>query len=132
MLRKILLSVAAAVVILHGLIHLIGFNVYSLRLVTPGITYKTTLLNGAWDVGAAGIFTYGLLWVLPIVGFVVAGIGLLLQTTWWRPVMLTVSLFSLVLTALDWQEAYPGTLINLAIVGIVVMTSVATRRRFSF
>ncbi len=132
MLSRILLIVAAVFVVLHGLVHVLGFIVYSLGLVTPAIVYKTTLLNGTWDVGAAGIFSYGLLWLLPIVGFVVVGIGLLLRTTWWRPVMLTVSLFSLVLTTLDWQDAYLGTLINLAIIGIVVMTSVATRRRFSF
>lgn len=129
---KILLSAASMFVVVHGLIHLMGFIVYSLGIDTPQMAYKTTLLNGAWNIGAAGIFIYGLLWLLPIAGFGVAAIGMWQQTTWWRPVMLTVSLFSLVLTSLDWQNAYLGTFINLGIIGAVLITSVTAWRRFSF
>lgn len=134
MLGKILLIAASVFVVLHGLIHIIGFIVYSLGIDTQQMAYKTTLLNGAWNVGTAGIFIYGLLWLLPLAGFGVAAIGMWRQARWWRPVMLAVSLVSLVLTALDWQNAYLGSFINLGIMGAVLMTSVTARarRRLSF
>jgi len=132
MLKRILLTLIALFVVLHGLIHSLGFIVYSLGINTQAMNYETTLLNGTWEVGAVGIFIYGLLWLLPLAGFVVGGIGLLWQVTWWRPVILAVSLFSLVLTILEWQYAYLGVLINLVIIGTLLITSRTNHQRLSF
>lgn len=39
------------------------------------------------------------------IGFVAAAVALLAGWGWWQPVLVGVTLFSLVLTALDWSNA---------------------------
>ncbi len=107
--------IAAILLILHGLIHLMGTVTYLKLGVVQGLTYKTTLLNGRWDLGGDGIRIYGVLWGLAALGFVVAAIALLTGAGWWRPLLGSVALFSLALTALDWKDAFAGAILNIII-----------------
>lgn len=116
---KIILIMSIAVLVLHGLIHLMGTSVYMKLAPVEGFVYKTTLLGGRWDLGTGGISLFGALWLIPAIGFVVAAVGLWLGATWWQPVLLTVTLCSLVLTVLDWNIAFAGAVINLVILGIL-------------
>lgn len=111
----------ATLLIGHGLVHLLGF-VVPWRLATlEEMPYKTTLLAGSLDVGAAGIRVVGLLWLLAAVGFVVAGVAVFTQHPWWGAVTLGVTLFSLALCILGWPEARFGLLVNLAILGYLFL-----------
>ena len=84
-----------------------------------GLSYKTTLLSGRWDLGVGGIHIFGALWVLSAVGFIAAAVGLLAGWDWWRFVLLWVILLSLVLTGLDWSNAFMGTIIDIAILALL-------------
>ena len=112
---KALAVIVAVFLVLHGLAHLLGAAV-SLQLADiDGLPYKTTVLGGRWDVGAAGMAVFGVLWAVAAFGFVVAAVAWLLKITWWPPALLGVTLFSLGLTLFEWENAIAGGIINLGI-----------------
>jgi hypothetical protein len=118
---RILTIIASIVLIMHGLIHLMGTTAYVKLAEIKGLPYKTTVLNGRWDLGANGIAVYGALWAVAAIGFVVAAVALLAGWSWWRPVLIGVTLFSLALTALDWGVAYAGVIINIVILVVILL-----------
>ena len=112
---KIVLAGAAILIGVHGLVHLLGPIVY-LRLVeVDGFAFKTTVLNGRVDLGTYGIQAFGLLWPLPAVGFMAAGLGLWTGWESWVPLLMASTLVSLVLVGVDWQVAFAGAFVDLAI-----------------
>jgi hypothetical protein len=111
--------IATVVLALHGLIHLIGTAAYLKLADVQGFPYKTTVLGGYWDLGQAGISFFGVLWTVAAIGFVVAAIAFFIHLTWWRSALLWVTLLSLMLTALDWGNAYAGILINSVILAVL-------------
>jgi hypothetical protein len=118
---RILTIIAAVVLIVHGLIHLMGTAVYVRHAEIKGLSYKTTLLGGRWELGDAGIRIFGALWILPAVGFVAAALALFAGWMWWKPVLVGVALVSLALTALDWSSAFMGAIVDIVILGLVLL-----------
>jgi hypothetical protein len=118
---RILTISASVVLILHGLIHLMGATAYLKLAEIKGLPYKTTVLNGRWDLGTNGIAVFGALWVAAALGFVAAAVALIAGWSWWMPVLLGVTLFSLVLTALDWRVAYAGVIINFVVLAVILV-----------
>lgn len=112
---KILSVFVAVVLILHGLIHLLGTVTYMKLGAVQGLTYKTTLLGGRWNPGESGMAVYGAFWALAALGFLFAAIALLTDAQGWRLCLALTALFSLALTALDWQTASAGAILNLVI-----------------
>ena len=112
-------TITALVLIAHGLIHLMGTIVYMKLGEIPGFNYKTTLLGGRWDLGVNGMRSFGALWIFPAVGFIIIGIALLMNLSWWRSMLVPVTLFSLILTDVDWNIAYAGLIVNIAILSLV-------------
>jgi hypothetical protein len=119
MMNSFIKIIAALVLIAHGFIHLIGTIVYMKLGEIQGFNYKTTLLGGRWDLGVNGMRSFGALWIFPAVGFIVIGIALLMNLSWWQSMLVPVTLFSLVLTDVDWNIAYAGLIVNIAILGLV-------------
>ena len=117
--QKVALVAASAVLIVHGLIHLMGTTVYLKLGKIEGLPYKTTLLNGRWDLGERGMRVFGALWVLPALGFVLGGVAVLAGWTSWLPMVTATTVFSLVLTVLDWQAAFAGAILNALILGLI-------------
>jgi hypothetical protein len=107
--------IAAIVLAVHGFIHLMGTAVYMKLRTVEGLKYKTTLLGGRWDLGESGIRAFGALWAVAAIGFVVVAVALVAGWSWSQPALLAVALFSLVLTVLDWSNAYAGAIINILI-----------------
>ena len=118
---KIVVFAAALVLILHGLIHLIGPAVYMRLSTVEDIPYKTTLLGGRWHVGDRGIWLFGLLWVVPAIGFVLAAVAMMVGWTWWQPLLISVALFSLLLSVLDARVAFFGIVVNLFILAMLAL-----------
>jgi hypothetical protein len=118
--------IASIILILHGLIHLMGTVAYMKFAEIDQLPYKTTVLGGRWDLGQRGTTVYGALWAVAAIGFIVAAVALLSGWTWWQPVLLGVTLFSLVLTALDWGVAYAGVIINFVILAILMLRPLFT------
>jgi hypothetical protein len=118
MIRLLSLSLAALAVI-HGLIHLMGFVAYWPLATISDLPYKTSLLNGLLEVGVLGMRLFGLLWLLAALGWVVAGVWLIFQRPAWAPLMLGAALLSLVICILDWGVAFRGALIDLVFLVIL-------------
>jgi hypothetical protein len=114
-----MIIIAAIVLAVHGFIHLMGTAVYMKLGTVEGLKYKTTLLGGRWDLGESGIQAFGALWAMAAIGFVVTALALVAGWSWWQPALLAVALFSLVLTALDWSNAYAGAIINILILAML-------------
>jgi len=112
---KIALAFVVFVLVVHGLIHLMGTAVYLRLAEVKGLTYKTTLLSGHWELGENGIRVFGALWILPTIGFVAAALALAIGRGWWQPVLLWTTLLSLALTGLDWRNAFMGAITDTAI-----------------
>jgi hypothetical protein len=107
--------IAAVILVLHGLIHLMGVAAYLKLVNVAGIPYKTTLLNGRWNVGDTGIRVFGVLWALAALGFVCGAAAVFARAPWWRSVLVPATLLSMALTALDWNVAFAGFAVNVAI-----------------
>lgn len=116
---KITKTISVIILVIHGLIHLMGPAVYMKLAEIQDFSYKTTLLGGLWDLGEKGISIFGAMWVVPAVGFFVITVALLARWKWWQPALVVVTLFSLVLTVLDWSIAYAGAALNIFILAIV-------------
>ena len=116
---RALVYIAAAVLVLHGLVHLLGVAAYWRLAQVQNLPYRTTVLAGRLDLGAAGIRVFGGLFLVACVGFAVAAYGLVTAAPWWRPILFGTTAVSLVITALDWQVAYAGAIINLVLLGAV-------------
>lgn len=117
--QTVLVAAAALFLAIHGLIHLLGTAAYMKLVEIEGLPYKTTLLGGRWELGERGIRVFGALWIVPAVGFVLAALALGLGWAWWQPLVVVAALLSLVLTALDWSEAYAGIAVNVIILALV-------------
>jgi len=109
-----ILSISFAVIaVLHGLIHLMGFVAYWPLANVPDLPYKTNLLNGQLELGAAGMRGFSLLWLLATLGWIISGALLAFGRPAWAPLMLGAALLSLVICILDWGVAFRGALIDL-------------------
>lgn len=116
---KTLIIIAAIVLVLHGLIHLMGTAVYLKWAHIEGLHDKTTLLGGRWDVGEGGLKVFGALKAVAAVGFVVAAVALLAGWGWRQPALVGVVLCSLALTILDWGNACAGAILNSLILAVL-------------
>ena len=121
---RLTIYLLVAVLAAHGLIHLLGPTVYLRVGDLQGLPYKTTLLNGHLDVGAVGIAIFGGLWVLPAAGFVVSALALALGWDLWLPLAFAATCVSLALTALDWNVAYAGAVVNVVILVLLALRGV--------
>jgi hypothetical protein len=103
------------VLIAHGLAHSLGFFVP--WRIGPGKSspYNTTILNGSIDLGDIGIRVMGILWLVPGLAFVVAGIGVMAASSWGGIVTLDAAMFSLILSIIGWPDSRVGVFINVAI-----------------
>lgn len=115
--------VAAVVLVLHGVAHLLGTAVYLQLTEVPELTYKTTVFGGQWDLGETGIRVFGLLWSVAAIGFVTSAVGIFADWRRWQELLIAVTILSLVLTILDWTIAYAGIFVNLAILAGLLLHS---------
>ncbi len=121
--------VFGAVLVLHGIGHVLGFMPLVLR-VSDSWSTRSWALSGRMDDGAVTALAV-VLWSACAVGFVLAGLGVLdlvVPTAWWRPLAVAFSILSLVTLGLFW-EGLPALIPNkvgaigvdmLLIVGIVI------------
>jgi hypothetical protein len=106
---------------LHGLIHLLGFASYLKLTTVATLPYKTAVLGGRLELGTAGMSVFGLAWGVAALGFVLVAAAYLLGWAWWRPVLIAVTLLSLVITVLDTGPAKAGIVVNLAILALLLI-----------
>ena len=112
---RILSYLAVAAVIVHGLIHLLGFVAYWPLAEVAELPYKTSLLNGRLILSETGMRWFSVFWLAAAVGLMTAAISLAAEQSWWLPLMLAAVAVSLVITLLDWSNAFRGTIISLVL-----------------
>jgi hypothetical protein len=108
----------AVLLIAHGIAHLVGFVVPWGLVAAPDLMNRTTVLNGSFDIGAAGARAFGIVWLALALGFVVAGAAFLAG---WHDNIWIVRLagLSLVFCVVGWPDARIGILVNAAIIAAV-------------
>jgi hypothetical protein len=107
--------IAAIYLIVHGVIHLIGFVVFWQIAEFEDVSYTTTVLAGRLDIGDVGMRILGVVWLLISVAFVVAGVAIFFSPPWWWSFTLAVTVASLIVTLLGWPDARYGVLANIII-----------------
>ncbi len=123
--QQIVRYAGTAILLLHGLIHIIGVLMYwKIAELEDFGGYKTALLGGRLEVGDAGMRVFGALWGVAMIGFVIAAYGVARQRDWWLELAVAVTLFSLVLTVLDWNPKSAGPVINLLILDVLIVVTV--------
>jgi hypothetical protein len=113
----------ALFLVLHGLVHLMGFFAYWPLATIPDLPYKTAVLAGQLELGAVGIQIFSIFWLIPALGFAATSIAMIGRWHRWQSVLLTMTIISFVVTVLDWQVAFRGTIIDLAILLVLLIAS---------
>lgn len=114
----------AALLALHGLVHLLGFVVPFRLAEIEGFPHATTVLGGRVDLGEGGIRAVGVMWLLAAAAFVAAAVGLWLLAPWWWGLALGVSAGSLALCVLGLPQARAGIVVNLLLLGLLFVPAV--------
>ena len=117
--------------VLHGLVHLLYFG-QSNRFfeLQPGLVWP----DGAWTFSRllgddTTRLMAGAACGLAAAGLIIGGAGLLLGQVWWRPVVVSVAVFSSILYLLFWNgkmqqlpnQGAVGILINIVILAAVLV-----------
>lgn len=103
--------------ILHGLIHLLGFvSQWHLAAVSQ-MTGKTLI-----PISESTSKLLGLCWLLAFLGFGLAVVGYWLRRDWWMAASLGSVILSQALIILYWPDAKAGTVANLVIAVVLVLT----------
>jgi hypothetical protein len=110
----------SALLIAHGVAHLVGFAVPWRLISTPDVPYRTTLLGGAIDVGDAGARAVGILWLVAAAGFVLLGSAGIAGWSVRSPLYVALVL-SLTLCVLGWPDARIGVWVNVMLLGVLLL-----------
>ena len=110
----------SALLIAHGVAHLVGFVVPWRLMAAPEMPYGTTILAGTVDIGDSGVRAVGVVWLVAAVAFVLLGCALLAGVgvrTW----LFAIVGVSLALCALGWPEARIGVAVNVVLLGVLLL-----------
>lgn len=114
----------AIVLLIHAVAHLPGFLVPWRLADLPDLPYRTTVLNGAVDVGAAGVRLVGVLWLIGTLGIITAAVLVFQGNPAWPSLTLSMLFLSLVLCILG----LPNTRIGLAVDAVLLVAVILTIR----
>jgi hypothetical protein len=101
----------AALLIVHGVAHLVGFVVPWKLVSAAEVPYRTTILGGMTDVGDVGARAIGVVWLLTGLAFALLG-GAVLAGWNVRVWMFAMLALSIVLCFLGWPETRIGLIVN--------------------
>jgi hypothetical protein len=118
-------TLAAALLAVHGLIHLLGFVVPWGIAQVEGFPYSTSALGGALALGEPGARLVGLVWLALAVGFVIAGVATWRRAAWAVPLTAVLAVGSIAVCVLGLPEAVFGIVVNVAILAALGWVAVA-------
>jgi hypothetical protein len=129
---KILIPVFFLILI-HGLIHLLGFVAYWQFVEDiEDLTYKTTLFFEMLDVGDVGIRIFGVIWLFTAIGYIIVVVALVTgKNCRIRESLAIVTIISLIITLLDFTVAYTGTLFNVIILTGLILENMKNKENKS-
>jgi hypothetical protein len=117
----------AALLIAHGVAHLVGFVVPWRLVSTAEVPYRTTILGGVTDLGDAGARALGVVWLVAALAFVLLAGAVLAgwNVRLWVFAMLALSS---VLCVVGWPEARIGLVVNAVLLAaLLAMPDLAVR-----
>ncbi len=100
--------VVAGFLVVHGLGHAGGYWMFVKSWLSPAL------------VDSPFKWLFIVVWIAALIGFMLAGIGLLQQQTWWRTAAMTAALVSLLVSALFIQ----GAPFNAAVADVVILLAI--------
>ena len=118
---KIMLYAFVGVAVIHGLIHLMGLVAYWPLGEIAELPYKTVVGNGRFYLGSTGMRTFSAIWLIVTVGYLVGAVGLVVNQPWAVPALVVTSILSIVITALDWEVAFRGTIISAVMIVLMLL-----------
>ena len=115
---------AAVFLVLHGLVHLMGFAVSWQLTTMQELAYRTTVFGGALEVGDTGARVLGIGWLLAAAALIVAGVLVWRGSDWALIATGAAAVISLVVCLAGLPDAYRGLYIDVALVaGLVAVRS---------
>jgi hypothetical protein len=112
--RRVVIGV---LLVLHGVIHLLGFLTSWDLIDVPGLSRTPTIFADDPPVGV--LRDLGLLWLLGFVAFPVAGYAVIQGLHWWEGLTFLSAIVSFVATIFWIHEAWVGTLLNGMIIVLI-------------
>ncbi len=109
-------NIFAIIILIHALIHLMGFVKEWKIARVPGLTGKTLVPLPPQMAKTAGV-----LWLAACLLFILCGIGIILGKEWWMILGAIGAIISQAMIILYWRDAWAGTIANLIlVVGIIL------------
>ena len=109
--------VVAALIMLHGLAHIVGFAAPWGYLKKP--LPMDSLFVNRLAITNSGMKVLGIFWFIAAFIFVAAAVGVIRRESWWAPVTLVACLLSLALTFSFLPYAKFGLLFNVALLAFL-------------
>lgn len=111
----------AVIVLIHGLIHLMGFiNQWNLKKITQFTG------NTLFPVSENLSKFFGILWLLAALFFIISAAGFLANKDWWTVVGLIAIIISQFLIVVYWKDARAGTIVNIIILTVTIISIAAS------
>jgi len=118
-----IMRIALAVILFaHAIGHFPGWLVPWRAVTIKELPYKTTVLDGAFDLGAFGIRVVGALWLVATLVIVLGASALLVGTPWASSLVLLGTSFSFLLCISDLPAARVGALVNIGLIALLFVT----------
>ena len=108
--------------LIHAVAHLPGFLVPWRLAVLSDLPYRTTVLSGALDVGAAGVRLIGVLWLFGALGLIAAAVLVFQSHPVWPSLTLSMLFLSLVLCILGLPFTRIGLAVDVVLLVAVILT----------
>lgn len=113
--------VLGLVLLVHAFAHLSGCLVPWRVGYFKELSYKTTILGGAINLGDKGIRALGILWAILAAAFALSAVSVFALLPWWRSFTLAVSVISFFLCIAGWPDSRAGVLVNAAIILLLLV-----------
>jgi membrane glycosyltransferase len=107
--------VIGILLILHGLIHLLGFLTSWDLVEVPGLSRTPTIFTDDPPVGV--LRDLGILWLAGLIAFSLAGYAVIRGLRWWEGLTFVSAIVSFIATLFWIHEAWFGTILN----GLIIL-----------
>lgn len=114
----------AVLLVAHGAVHALGF-IWAFDAAEIAGLGGPSLVIVDLESGHPAILAFGVLWLVAMVAFLIAGVGVALGTSWSIPLTGVAAGISLVPTLVWWSDAWVGALLS----GIILVATVVMRPR---
>lgn len=116
------------IIVLALLMHGVGHITFFFAAFTPvsmDFAPNPWILPGAFTVDSPVGKAFAVLWLVAMIGFVAAALGLASNQSWWPPVAVAASVISLVVILPWWNTINPGTRFWASAADVVVIVAFA-------